>query len=331
VAPSTIVTTIAADRFKVILIVPFYRSLRSRSHASRSKLARAAIDTKFILVLNILCLCILGVINEQPTCIFGVGRYFPGRGNCRRRNDRQTPLAPSNRSNEPPLTLDAKTARASGGPMDNLELVSILEVAVFGLAIAQMLLIILTVRRERDIKELRDLVEEQRSRLGELKAWLAGRGASQSRRIASVNKSEAEPIAGVQKAESETPLREANQPRALEDELARAAKDLEWKQDVAARLQLGIKEQQTTTQPESAFKWFKDDPNEPPEMAEARRIVNGKTYLPLDQGSAESPATQPSTSNVEVERTLRAIRFLREEADKGLASLIPNPAANLKR
>jgi hypothetical protein len=215
--------------------------------------------------------------------------------------------------------------------MDNLELVSILEVAVFGLAIAQMLLIILTVRRERDIKELRDLVEEQRSRLGELKAWLAGRGASQSRRIASVSKSEAEPIAGVQKAESETPLREANQPRALEDELARAAKDLEWKQDVAARLQLGIKEQQTTTQPESAFKWFKDDPNEPPEMAEARRIVNGKTYLPLDQGSAESPATQPSTSNVEVERTLRAIRFLREEADKGLASLIPNPAANLKR
>ena len=45
--------------------------------------------------------------------------------------------------------------------MDNLELVSILEVAVFGLAIAQMLLIILTVRRERDIKELRDLVEER--------------------------------------------------------------------------------------------------------------------------------------------------------------------------
>jgi len=49
--------------------------------------------------------------------------------------------------------------------MDNLELVSVLEVAVFGLAITQMLLIRLTVRRERDVRDLRDLVEEQRVRL----------------------------------------------------------------------------------------------------------------------------------------------------------------------
>ncbi len=156
--------------------------------------------------------------------------------------------------------------------MENLELASVLEVAVLGLAIAQMLLILLTVRRERDVKDLRDLVEEQRLHLAEVRAWLAGRSASQFRRIASVNNPEAEPIAGVKKAESEMLLREANQPRTPEDELARAAKDLEWKQDVAARLQLGIKEQQTTRQPESAFKWFKDDPNEPPEMAEARRM-----------------------------------------------------------
>jgi hypothetical protein len=212
--------------------------------------------------------------------------------------------------------------------MDNLELVSVLEVAVFGLAIAQMLLILLTVRRERDIKELRDLVEEQRLHLGELNAWLAGRSASQARQIASENKPEAEPTLTVQAPKSEISVRET---RTAEDDLARAAKDLAWKHDVAARLRLGANAQPTTTSAVGAFKWFKDDPNEPPEIVEARRAVNAKAYRSQDRGSAESPATQPSTAHVEVERTLRAIRFLREEADKGPTSLSPNPAANLKR
>ena len=69
--------------------------------------------------------------------------------------------------------------------MNDLELINVLEVAVFGLALAQILTIILTFRRERDVEDLRELVEGQRLRLAELRAWLAGRSASQSRRIAS--------------------------------------------------------------------------------------------------------------------------------------------------
>src|SRR5271168_4882998 len=66
------------------------------------------------------------------------------------------------------------------GLMNNLEPASALEVAVLGMAIAQVLMIVLTIRRERDVNELRELVEEQRLRLSELRAWLAGRNASQT-------------------------------------------------------------------------------------------------------------------------------------------------------
>jgi hypothetical protein len=215
--------------------------------------------------------------------------------------------------------------------MGNLKLVGVLEVAVFGLAITQMLLILLTVRREKDVKDLRDLVEEQRLRLAELKPWLAGRSASQSKRIASESKPDAEWTANVKASESGMPLRETSQPRTPENDLARASKDPEWKHDIAARLQSGIRAQQTPTPAEGAFKWFKDDPNEPREIVEARQIVNGKTYRPQDQGSPESPATQPSPSHVELERTLRAIKSLREEADNGSTSSSSKPAVNLKR
>jgi hypothetical protein len=202
------------------------------------------------------------------------------------------------------------------GRMNNLELTSVLEVAVLGMAIAQVLMIILTIRRENDINELRELVEEQRLRLAELRAWLAGRSASQSSRIAPEGKPASEWTANVKVSESGMPLQETEQPRSPEDDPTRAAKALEWKHEVAARLQSGIKAQQTTTPAEDGFKWFKDDPNEPPEIIEARRVVNGKTHLPHDRVSAVSLATQPRTSHVEVERTLRAIRLLKEDADR---------------
>ncbi|MGA2057422.1 MAG: hypothetical protein ABSG88_19190 [Bradyrhizobium sp.] len=203
--------------------------------------------------------------------------------------------------------------------MNNLELISVLEIAVFGLAIAQMLTIILTIRRERDVKDLRELVEEQRLRLVELRAWLAGRSASQSSRIAPEGKPAPEWTANVKVSESGMPLQETKQPPPPGDDAARAAKALEWRQEVAARLQSGIKAQQVTAPAEDGFRWFKDDPNEPHEIVEARRVVNGKTYQPQDNVSPESLATQPRTSHIEVERTLRAIRFLKEDADKSSA------------
>jgi hypothetical protein len=210
--------------------------------------------------------------------------------------------------------------------MDKLELVSVLEVAVFGLAIAQMLTILLTIRRDRDVKELGELVEEQRLRLAELRAWLAGRSSLQSRRTASEIKPDIEPAVNAGASESTMRLQG---PQLAEDDLARAAKSLEWQREVTARLKSGITTQQITGSAENGFKWFKDDPNEPREIAEARRAVNGKTYQPVDQSLPEGSAAQPHT-HVELERTLKAIRSLKEDTNKSATNPNQKPEADLK-
>jgi hypothetical protein len=58
--------------------------------------------------------------------------------------------------------------------MNNLQIA----VCVIAIAVAQALTLLLTLSRERDIKELRELVREQRGRIVELRAWLAGRTAA---------------------------------------------------------------------------------------------------------------------------------------------------------
>jgi hypothetical protein len=65
-----------------------------------------------------------------------------------------------------------------------------LTIAVISIAVAQALTILLSVGREREIKKLRELVNEQRLHIVKLSAWLAGRNAAQLPRI----KSEHEPI-----------------------------------------------------------------------------------------------------------------------------------------
>src|SRR6476646_11300026 len=62
--------------------------------------------------------------------------------------------------------------------MDNLVIIAVCLVAA-----AQALTMLLTLRRERDIKELRGLFEEQRLHIIELRAWLAGRNAAQLPRL----------------------------------------------------------------------------------------------------------------------------------------------------
>jgi hypothetical protein len=206
--------------------------------------------------------------------------------------------------------------------MSSPELTSVLEVAVFGLAIVQALTILLTARRERDVKELRELVDEQRLRLAELRAWLAGRNASQ-RRTAPESETSLERIAELKASDSGTPPRETEQPRISGDAAASPTKALGWQREVAARLQSGIKAQlpptEQATKPASAtdFKWFKDDPHEPREVAEARGVVAGleKTYQPQahNQDSFQSKAVASNTELDEVEKTLRAIRLLKED------------------
>jgi hypothetical protein len=62
-------------------------------------------------------------------------------------------------------------------------------IAVFLIAIAQALTILLTVRRERDIKELREFFNEQRLDMVKLTAWLTAGNVAQP-----LTKSEREPI-----------------------------------------------------------------------------------------------------------------------------------------
>src|SRR3974390_751623 len=76
------------------------------------------------------------------------------------------------------------------GRMNNLGIT----VSVIPIAVAQLLTILLTIGRERDIKELRKRVDElhgllyeQRLQIVELKAWLAGRNAAQLSRLKSKN------------------------------------------------------------------------------------------------------------------------------------------------
>jgi hypothetical protein len=222
--------------------------------------------------------------------------------------------------------------------MNNLSVTEILEFAVFGLAVAQALTILLTIRRERDIDDLRELVDQQRLRLVELTAWLAGRNSAQPRQITSERETMAKKVPEVKPGD----LSEAMQQRAPEDEAARAEKALNWQREIAARLQEGLKgstlpiedtktpealpdHQQTSTAEGSlqrttkAFNWFRKDPDEPREIAEARKMVAdlkggaaqaGPTIAPKDL-----PVISPSTEE-ELQRATRAIDRLKEDVDK---------------
>ena len=229
--------------------------------------------------------------------------------------------------------------------MNNLEIT----VTIIAIAVAQALTILLTLGRERDIKELRELVnelrevvDEQRLRIVELMAWLAGRNAAKPSRIRPEREPISEPIANNIEA-SEPTITPKDLPDTIpsttEDGLRRATK---------------------------AFKWFKDA-DEPREIVEARKIVAGlkggappePAITPKDlpqtihtritedddaqttkadwsrdilaglraglKGSAppepaispkDLPDTIPSTTEDELKRANKAINWLKEESDK---------------
>jgi hypothetical protein len=206
--------------------------------------------------------------------------------------------------------------------MNNLEIT----VGVIAIAVAQVLTILLTIGRERDIKELREvvkelreLVDQQRLRIVELRAWLAGRNAAQPSRIKSEREPISEPIANNAKASEPTiapkDLPETIQPRTAEDEAAqfgqadsgvsRPSGQAQWPiedlQRYVARLKAGAP-------PEPAIP-------EVPEPAITRKDL---------------PDTiRPSTTGDELERATKANNWLKEDADKAReigASLHDTPA-----
>jgi len=186
----------------------------------------------------------------------------------------------------------------------NIEIAEILEIAVIGIAVVQAMTILLTFRRERDIKELRELVDEQRLHLVELRAWLAGRNSFQPSRIKSEREPVSEPIANIIKASEPAiapkDLPEPIQPRTTEDEAAqsghadsdagRPSGQAQWPieelQRHVARLKAGAPSQPTI-------------PEEPEIM---------RKDLP--------DTIRPSTTGDELERATKAINWLKEDADK---------------
>lgn len=208
--------------------------------------------------------------------------------------------------------------------MNNLAVTDVLELAVIGLAVVQALTILLTVRRERDIADLRELVDQQRLRLVELTAWLAGRNSLQPRQLRAP-----EPEAKPQ----DTP--EAVQPRTSDDE-ARAAKALAWQREIAARLQSSLKEEAPTApedipdepaatvgdspkRTKKSFSWFREDPNEPSEFVEARKVaatLRGGAPPVVAAKAQEDSTAMPATAQDELERANKAISRLKEDIDK---------------
>src|SRR3974390_3485935 len=91
--------------------------------------------------------------------------------------------------------------------LDNLVII------VVSVAIAQALTILLTFHRERDIKKLRNLVDEQGIQIAELKAQLARRNTRQSRPA----KSEHEPTSLRAKLSKAAPPEPALTPKDLTD------------------------------------------------------------------------------------------------------------------
>ena len=192
--------------------------------------------------------------------------------------------------------------------MNNLELT----VTIIAIAVAQVLTILLTSGRVRDIKELRERVDEQWLHLVELRAWLAGRNAAQLSLMKSEREPVREPIADIIKASEPAiapkDLPEPIQPRATEDEAAQSG-------------QAGV------SRPSGQAQWPIEDLQ--------RHVARLKAGAPLEVPEPaitpkELPETvRPSSTEDELERATKAINWLKEESDKARevgASLHDTPA-----
>jgi hypothetical protein len=168
-------------------------------------------------------------------------------------------------------------------------------IAVIAIAVAQVLTILLTIGREREIKRLRELVTEHRIQIAEIKAWLAGRLQSgQPPRIKPGREPIADDMRVPEPAITPKDLLDTIRPSTNEDELKRATK---------------------------AFKWFKED------AVEAREIVAGlKGGAPPEPAIArvpepaitpkDLPTIRPSTNEDELKRATKAINWLNEQVNQ---------------
>jgi hypothetical protein len=169
-------------------------------------------------------------------------------------------------------------------------------IAVFLIAVAQALTILLTIRRERDIKKLGELVDKQRLQVVELRAWLAGRNAAQPRPTKSEREPTNEPVRqsiadNTKVSESAITPKELPESGTTEDGPGRATK---------------------------AFRWFKEDGNEPREMAAAREIVAsvraglGGGAAPAEPATTAKDLPEAGAAEDEAAQAMKVLNWQRE-------------------
>ena len=172
--------------------------------------------------------------------------------------------------------------------MDNLVII-----VVFLIAIAQVLMILLTIRREEEIKELDRLVEEQRLQVVELKAWLGRRNAAQPCLTKSEREPTSEPL-GNNAKESEpatTPrgLAEPLSPHTAVADAAQMMKVLNWQREIIGQLRAELKAA-APTEPATTPKELADTPSLTENDFE--RTTNVINWLKQDVDSARDQLAQ---------------------------------------
>jgi len=207
--------------------------------------------------------------------------------------------------------------------------IQVIDVVVFLIATAQILIVLLNWNRDREIRRLQAHLDQQQLLLSEITGWLKRDMVARSRQ----NKPDRGSLP-------------KDQSSSTEDEPARASKAGTWSREIFADLRAGLKgdapaepvsraddspekiapvtteaEVKGTTKP---FKWFKEDANEPREIAEAREIIAGlKKNAPQGPASAAkdpTDVTRAGSTEEELERLNKATNWLKEDRDKAVAS-----------
>jgi hypothetical protein len=164
-----------------------------------------------------------------------------------------------------------------------------LTIAVVALAFAQALTILLTIGREREIKQLRELITEQRTLIAQMRAWMSGRMQSaQPRRM----KADREPM----RESKAPPVKPPTQVETREDTTKGLTTAKPTQEPIAEKKaqkpEIKLKDLHDTVKPrtpedetkEDATKrltkvtdWLKED------VAKAREIVAARHGKPPDQ------------------------------------------------
>jgi hypothetical protein len=164
-----------------------------------------------------------------------------------------------------------------------------LTIAVVALAFAQALTILLTIGREREIKQLRELITEQRTLIAQMRAWMSGRMQSaQPRRMKAdrepMRESKAPPVKPPTQVETRedttkglTTAKPTQEPTAEKKAQKPEIKLKDLHDTVKPRTPEDETKEDATKRLTKVTDWLKED------VAKAREIVAARHGKPPDQ------------------------------------------------